>query len=130
MDASSTKMNPEIKSRWVAALRSGEYKQTTGRLRRDGGMCCLGVLTDLAVRDGVAAWISSSGGEPGSIEDDTGEVRISLLPNIVARWAGLPIDGDQCGPKVSIQQLKCALAEHNDSGRTFAEIADAIESQL
>lgn len=43
----------ELVRRWVAALRSGEYKQGVGRLlgtgERDGGkrFCCLGVLCDL-----------------------------------------------------------------------------------
>lgn len=41
-------MNQEIKKRWVAALRSGDYKQGTGALRNaDNKFCCLGVLCDL-----------------------------------------------------------------------------------
>lgn len=49
-------MNKNVKQRWLAALRSGEYKQTTGCLRRDEadeihaapkGYCCLGVLCDI-----------------------------------------------------------------------------------
>ena len=38
-------MTPELKAKWVAALRSGEYTQ--GRyslITEDGGYCCLGVL--------------------------------------------------------------------------------------
>jgi hypothetical protein len=35
------------KTKWVAALRSGKYRQGTGRLRtKDGGYCCLGVLCE------------------------------------------------------------------------------------
>jgi hypothetical protein len=41
------KMNPEVKARWVAALRSGEYKQGKGALRLNNKFCCLGVLCDL-----------------------------------------------------------------------------------
>lgn len=38
-------MNPEIKAKWVKALRSKRYKQAEGTLRDDeGAMCCLGVL--------------------------------------------------------------------------------------
>src|SRR5690242_19381506 len=39
-------MTPEIKQRWIAALRSGKYKQGTGTLRSEDGerYCCLGVL--------------------------------------------------------------------------------------
>jgi hypothetical protein len=39
-------MNQVIKEKWVAALRSGEYKQTKGYLRNKKGYCCLGVLTN------------------------------------------------------------------------------------
>lgn len=42
---------------WVKALRSGEYKQGYGYLHyKRGGkdkFCCLGVLCDLAVKNGV-----------------------------------------------------------------------------
>src|SRR5258708_20271541 len=49
-------MNPDVKVKLLAALRSGEYEKTTGRLARksdDGtkiGYCCLGVLSDLAAK--------------------------------------------------------------------------------
>jgi hypothetical protein len=37
-----------LKTKWVAALRSGDYKQGTGVLRRnDDTFCCLGVLCDI-----------------------------------------------------------------------------------
>lgn len=41
-------MNPELKAKWVAALRSGEYRQVSGRLRKGDGFCCLGVLCTVA----------------------------------------------------------------------------------
>lgn len=40
-------MNSEIKKKWVEALRSGLYKQGTGRLRCNDNYCCLGVLCDI-----------------------------------------------------------------------------------
>lgn len=41
-------MDAEIKAKWVEALRSGRYEQTTGFLRRSNGrFCCLGVLCDV-----------------------------------------------------------------------------------
>jgi hypothetical protein len=123
------KMNPAIKAQWVAALRSGEYAQATGHLRRDAGFCCLGVLTDIAVKAGVGKWVE---GRDGGFEYPDGEngVRYTLLPNGVACWAGLPTDDVGCGPTVDIAGFVTQLADHNDSGRTFAQIADAIEAQL
>ena len=35
------------KDDWLAALRSGEYKQCTGSLKKDDGYCCLGVLGEV-----------------------------------------------------------------------------------
>lgn len=36
-------MNEEMKSKWVKALRSGQYKQARGRVKRDDSYCCIGV---------------------------------------------------------------------------------------
>jgi hypothetical protein len=40
-------MDPEIKTRWVEALRSGRYEQGRKALRFQGEYCCLGVLCAL-----------------------------------------------------------------------------------
>lgn len=50
------KLPIDFKTKWVAALRSGEYKQTDGKLYRSGfertslktGYCCLGVACIVA----------------------------------------------------------------------------------
>lgn len=52
--------NQNVMKAWVAALRSGEYDQTKGALRRTAGpalpedtppgYCCLGVLCDVAAK--------------------------------------------------------------------------------
>ena len=40
-------MNKDTKEKWVAALRSGEYKQCQGELKDSiGAHCCLGVLLE------------------------------------------------------------------------------------
>lgn len=38
----------EVKT-WIRALRSGDYKQTTGSLQSADGFCCLGVACDLFI---------------------------------------------------------------------------------
>lgn len=43
-------MNPELKQKWLQALRSGQYKQTKERLKGKYGYCCLGVLCDVSGR--------------------------------------------------------------------------------
>lgn len=41
-------MDAKIKADWIAALRSGEWKQARGQLHKDGAYCCLGVLCEVA----------------------------------------------------------------------------------
>lgn len=55
------KMQPELKAKWVAALRSGEFKQGKERLEKDGRFCCLGVLNRIqgnenGDRGTIAVW--------------------------------------------------------------------------
>lgn len=120
------KMNPEIKARWVAALRSGEYKQTFGVLKNSQGHCCLGVLCDLYAKErGMRTWsVRDLGGSSGVDEEPAFEVR---------KWAGL----DRSDPKLLLPDGVEATAATLNDGRgkdirnhTFAEIADAIEAQL
>lgn len=121
------KMNPEVKARWVAALRSGEYVQSTGTLRtKNNEFCCLGVLCDLrATEKGITKWSANDFNRDG---DD--------YPNDeVCDWAGFPrLDEDRLAreynPEVRIGDERKGVADHNDEGATFAEIADAIEAQL
>ena len=47
-------MNNNLRKRWVAALRSGEYEQGKERLRSGGDeYCCLGVLCDIVINDSL-----------------------------------------------------------------------------
>lgn len=136
-------MNPVIKAKWVAALRSGNFQQgTAGGLRMivDGRTehCCLGVLCELAKEDGVVT-AKKSGGS-GSVTlfydptdpDDVGSS--GYLPEVVVRWAGLPNrdpavlwhDTDGRGDR-----WYRTLASINDSGEVpFPQIADLIKAAL
>lgn len=117
-------MNQDVKTKWVAALRSGEYTQALGQLRyidkvKGPCHCCLGVLTDLCAIDLGLEWK----------QVDMMDALSGLLAKEVKQWSGfegwnleseaVEIDGD-------LQHL----ARHNDAGRSFAQIADAIEAQL
>jgi len=120
------KMNPEVKARWVKALRSGEYGQTKEVLKDTGGFCCLGVLCDVfAKEDGRREWrvselSSMADGEFGLHTRDKG------MPSaLIGIWSGLDFS-----TRVEIDGDWKTLWQHNDDGSTFAEIADAIEKQL
>jgi hypothetical protein len=112
-------MNPDIKKRWLDALRSGKFKQGREALRSNHGgdtrHCCLGVLCELAVEDGVAR-------RKGNRYLDCSEI----LPRDVQHWAEL----DDPNPSVRGQGFSVCLAEMNDSGKDFNAIADIIEEQL
>ena len=113
-------MNPEIKSKWVAALRSGKYKQTKNVLRNRDSFCCLGVLCNLhakahpeiAVRQRDKAMY-------------LGNTR--FLPVEVQKWAEF---SSRSGVLPCHVDGLTTLAEMNDSGKTFEAIAKVIETQL
>lgn len=141
---SNVKMNPEIKAKWVSALRSGEYKQGRGRLRSpQDGFCCLGVLCDLAVKENVAEWRAQSpNGEIIARMGDgdcvwscrTGDYSMNdVLPYGVSRWAGLGDFDDLFINKVNIDDVPDGqwISYLNDQyGLSFDQLADLIESNL
>jgi len=130
-------MNKRIKELWIAALRSGSYKQGQKRLRwdeEDGPtFCCLGVLCEIAVDESICYRFEDGykvdAGEPG--EHYT--LSTSYLPEAVQEWAGL----DNSDPDLALDEKYSdgssrltTLASLNDGGRTFDEIADLIEENL
>jgi hypothetical protein len=115
-------MNPEVKTKWVAALRSGEFKQGTMRLRKDDCFCCLGVLCELfrAEKPDASKW--EQNGDRMEFHA-SGVFSSALLPDPVWRWAGL----DGRGPHLPKGD---SLTFVNDNGTSFPEIAKLIEEQL
>lgn len=101
--------------KWVAALRSGEYKQVTGNLRKGDGFCCLGVACDVFLKNGGELSIIYS----GQIAEYDG--RVGALPIRVRDWLGMR---DRFG---SIDELGTDLASLNDQGKPFDSIADVID---
>ncbi len=137
------KMNEEVKKKWVAALRSGEYKQITKRLKQEFpeggcGYCCLGVLTDLFAKEQgkpfkeVITYFQKTGhwneGSYTAIHD--------YLPVKVAEWAELNNEKisriyPQGIDPVIAEGLNNTCSKVNDHGeKTFNEIAAMIEERL
>jgi hypothetical protein len=101
----------DLRKRWIAALRSGQYKQGRERLRRaDNTFCCLGVLSDVAD--------SSKWHRPeGCGYYIYGEFNGGIPPREILQRAGIDPGYGR-------------LIEMNDSNsKTFAEIADYLESR-
>lgn len=99
------KMDPEAKAKWVAALRSGKYKQTQLALYRPvpgrypAGYCCLGVLNEVC--------------DLGQDPRDT-----TLSPDRMARV------------RLSYRATGFLIAKNDDSRWDFGLIADWIEKNL
>lgn len=103
-------MDVLFKEKWLKALRSGEYAQCRERLMFDGGYCCLGVAAIVA-----------------GYELDTKNDRILRPGEVAARVSDSPSYSalDDFGVKE-----RAELIHMNDSGKSFAEIADFIEKRL
>lgn len=104
-------MNLDIKAAWISALRSKQYAQGRKLLRKDNKFCCLGVLCNLHAQahPDIAKKQKSAYGYMGA----------GSMPGLaVVNWAGL-----------SYQEAG-KLAELNDGGKSFKEIANYIEKHL
>lgn len=124
-------MRAEVAEAWIAALRSGEYTQTQGHLKYewmdDVRYCCLGVLCELAIQDGVAVDVR----QDGSTVLFNGEE--AILPENVQLWAGLKtctgivLDSDE-DARTSLSAYE--LSAMNDHGDDFDTIAKVIEENV
>lgn len=107
-------MNQEIKTRWIEALRSGNYQQGKDGLFHCGKFCCLGVLTDLYIKEHGLQWNQDSA-DLWSFEEEGG-----VLPRSVQQWSGIDF------PNPTI--LGDRATDHNDNYHlSFNEIAALIE---
>ena len=120
----------EARKLWVKALRSGEYEQTRGQLRKRDSYCCLGVACDLHMKHvtGMDVWEKRNG-------ILTAYRQGQLLPENVRDWLGLSsVSGEFSKPSPMLGQFVKGLEEVssliilNDSGGSFDNIADIIES--
>ena len=133
-------MNQEILKQWLEALRSGEYKQTKGALMKSTAYppsfekepercyCCLGVLTELYRKEKTDFdWELES-----CSKEKSGKVRGTFigekdfLHEDIMNWCGL----EEADPGVNFDadDGPDSVADLNDSGRTFADIADMLEA--
>lgn len=149
-------MDEAVKGRWISALRSGDYDQTTGQLADgQGGFCCLGVLCNLLEEDGI---VTSSQGKtyysykhyqssallPGDLDlrvglsDSAGHVfKWSEIKDLLGseerglvnmNWRATQIEGENVEDVPDGSNW--SLANLNDSGVSFDTIAKIIEVKL
>jgi hypothetical protein len=127
----TTKMDPTIKAKWIDALRSGKYRQGKGALHKtDNSFCCLGVLCDLALQEGIVTRQTSNVGKyiytPADPQDST-PGSSSYLPVVVQEWAGM--DNSQ-GYHYDRGLRRSLAALNDDHGLSFQQIAYVIEKEF
>lgn len=109
----TAKMNPVVKTKWVAALRSGQYRQGTGYLCDAGiNYCCLGVLA------------ATLGYAPTDLGEET-FLTINMMES-----SGLTTND----PIVQVDLGTADMVElsrlNDEEDYSFYQIADLIEAQL
>lgn len=105
-------MNVTFIRQWIAALRSGEYSQTTGVHKQADTFCALGLGYELCPG---RVWVPFKGCSGHSFVAEGGKV----VPPLLFQMSDLPPDA-----------LTHIAYQLNDNGASFLEIADHLESLL
>jgi hypothetical protein len=105
----------EFKEKWIAALRSGKFKQGSGYLQDGDEYCCLGVACRIAHPKMDIQKLCLIG------VDDFGESKIKKIkvPSII-----------KGGDTPSENKIVSRLTKMNDKGKSFKTIANYIEKNL
>jgi hypothetical protein len=124
----------ETTQRWLQALGSNNYDQTTGALRTENGFCCIGVLANVI---DYTKWVNSEHFD--SYTYGSNGPRSTLGLGEFMAWTG--IDGyPEIVPKPSVEffdfdwnyndyfSLQVNLTDLNDSGATLFQIGTYIEA--
>ena len=121
-------MDKQVKKLWIAALKSGEYAQGKGRLRRGDSYCCLGVLCDLSIAhlNTTSRWGDVD--EKSVLEgkafkfDNEGEGMAGTPPYEVRKWAGLTTTD-----ALYLSKLNDVVSPENDN---FTKVISGIKATL
>jgi hypothetical protein len=122
-------MNIEIAEKWATALESGKYTQGIGALQQNNKHCCLGVLCELAVDEGII--------QPPTLDLDVYSEEsyrygshqttwsIETLPDEVIEWAEMNSNEGIIDTNIDDRHY-VSLIEMNDDGISFKKIAEKI----
>lgn len=125
-------MNKELAIKWVAELRSGKWPQGRGFLNHEGRFCCLGVLCEIMVEEGLADRYQVGSHtvtywEKGMQGDETWTAY--PVPSL-QKLAAVDPGPNETGFTVTYKGQRVDVYVLNDRHRlSFAEIADIIEKE-
>lgn len=120
-----TKLKPEVKEKFLKALRSGEYIQGKNYLRMKGedGVtrhCCLGVLGELYQKETENEFANLD--QPRQLDQ--------TLDHAVCEWAFDEDDSELYNPALKYNNVFVSASMLNDDADlTFSQIADLFEEQ-
>lgn len=130
MMSNYNQLAPEVKDLWLEALRSGEYKQSVARMRvtpesgsglcekHGEGYCCLGVLTDIALKE-------------GAIDQFRYNISAQAPTMAVMGWAGLDANAQSRLMRMNDgSPTQNGRPIDNINRKNFSEIAEWIEENL
>lgn len=122
--------------KWLTALESGEYRQTTENLCKDGGYCCLGVATHTVNPNHPALaangwdkldWTVEHDLEPGDVER-YGSDEMTAPPDVVDALHLVDSDGKfRFG--ATYHQADCLVRLNDSLGMTFPDIVEFIRKR-
>lgn len=114
-------MRKEVKDKWLAALRSGEYKQGKNQLIDGDNYCCLGVLCDIHSKTVKKKGVRFK----DNMYFDGIYYNTIELTERVQKWAGINSELGTFKYKNGKQSSLASL--NDDKGKSFKEIANIIE---
>ena len=108
-------------AKWLAALRSGDYRQNTiGLLNNNGAFCCLGVAAEIFKDE----FTSVDRAGTTTLYNGT----YVLAPKYVVDALGLYDNQGLANNQYDAESYARALTVMNDNGAPFAMIADIVEA--
>jgi len=116
-------MKPELKHKWIKALRSGEYKKSTNVLKRffktvEPRHCCMGVLCELMKDDYAPAGVLIKQAEGVGDFYGCNKSIAAVLDMQTLQEAGVSADHQR------------TLTSMNDKGVSWDRISAYIEKRL
>lgn len=122
-------MEKALKEKWFKALRSGQYKQTIGALKRqsengDCRYCCLGVLCDVS---GEGKWVEGEWLENPLLGARFCELGYTFVDATMTGTLSLEFTTRH---QIYLDTRALLIAMNDHKGMSFKEIADWIETNI
>ena len=97
----NTRMNPEVKTKWLEALRSDNYNKGVMSLKISRAdkvfHCCLGVLCEIYIQEtGKGSWQKTYESSFRLTFTSENESSGAFPTKDVLQWAGIQLEGSRC----------------------------------